>query len=462
MPIPAATLHNSISLRLVAGATVWIVCAVALTAFLLLNLFRDHVERTYEADLNDHVEELLILADTTADGKIALTRHPADPRFNQPLSGWYWVIAGEAGPGHAGTIRSRSLWDGELTLPPAPPPGKGQTVFLDGPRGERLRGLTRTVTMPGSDDDIVMLITGPAEATQSVIDRFQSTILMTLGTLGLGLFLAVIFQVVFGLRPLRRVRDALADIRAGRAARLESEQFPAEVKPLADEMNALLDHNAVVLERARTHVGNLAHALKTPLAVVQNDAAAADGPIGDSLRRQAEIMGHCINHHLRRARMAGAGGILGMRTDVTAVSESLMRTLVRLNASRALATDLRSSGKAWFRGERQDLEEMLGNLMENAFKWARGRIEVSIDAHDGRLFITVEDDGPGVPAEKRDAVLGRGRRLDESVPGSGLGLAIVRDLAEMYGGSIELDQSPFGGLSVALDLPAAESAKRKR
>jgi signal transduction histidine kinase len=228
---------------------------------------------------------------------------------------------------------------------------------------------------------------------------------------------------------------------------------------LADELNALLAHDAAVVERARTHVGNLAHALKTPLAVLSNEAATAEGPLAQQVARQTGMMRRQVDHYLARARAAATGGLLGARTPVAPVLEDLKRTLERIHLDRRIAIELACDPAAAFRGEREDLEEMLGNLMDNGCKWARSTVAVKAAPQGGRLAIEVEDDGLGLTAEEREQAFERGRRLDEDVPGSGLGLSIVRDIAELYGGSVALGEAARGGLKVTLDLPASVTAR---
>jgi signal transduction histidine kinase len=288
------------------------------------------------------------------------------------------------------------------------------------------------------------------------IQRFDTAILIGFVLLGLGLVLAASLQIAYGLRPLGRISREIAEIRGGRAERI-SEGAPREIAPLAHEINALLDSNRGIVERARTQVGNLAHGLKTPLSVVSNEAAAASGPLAEKVSEQVAIMRQQIDHHLRRARIAAGVPVAAGVTEVAPVVEALARTMKKVHCDRALdlALDLEP---VRFRGERQDLEEMIGNLVDNACKWASSRVVIAAaaDPAGGRqsVRITVDDDGPGLPAAQREAVARRGGRLDETKPGSGLGLAIVSDLAALYGGTLTLAEAPAGGLRTALSLPA--------
>jgi signal transduction histidine kinase len=273
--------------------------------------------------------------------------------------------------------------------------------------------------------------------------------------------IATLFQVRFGLLPLQRIEKGLAAIRSGDATRLEG-TLPAEIEPLQSELNALIQSNQDIVDRARTQVGNLAHALKTPLAVITNEARDDKGPFGQKVVEQAELMRDQINLYLERARMAARTGVIGRATEVRPVIEPIVRALERINRDREIKIDLQCPPDAKFQGEKQDLEEMAGNLLDNACKWARSRVRLVITLEPGpeprsgrRLVLAVADDGPGLPPEQRAKLGKRGLRLDETKPGSGLGLSIVTDLAGQYRGQLVLGDSDLGGLEARLDLPAA-------
>jgi signal transduction histidine kinase len=290
------------------------------------------------------------------------------------------------------------------------------------------------------------------------VREFVGLLATALCVLAAGLVLAVVLQVSVGLAPLRRLRDALAAVRDGRTRQLGG-TYPNEVQPLVDELNAVLQHDAEVVNRARTQAGNLAHAIKTPLAVLGNAAAREDSALAQLVAEQVSTAQRQVDYHLARARAAAAIQVPGLRTPVIPVIESLVRVMKRVHAERSLEILIEpgADGQAEpaFRGEEQDLQEMLGNLIDNACKWARERVDCRVSLDRSRLVIRIDDDGPGLPAAEREAVFGRGVRADEQTPGSGLGLAIVRDLARLYGGDVALDASPAGGLRVALTLPAA-------
>jgi signal transduction histidine kinase len=446
---------KSLAVRLVLGAGLWIAAALAVGGYLLSALFAGSVERGFDSRLNVMVEAFVAVSEVGPGNTLRLTQTPPSSRFQQPFSGWYWQIADANGP----VLRSRSLWDQVLPAGDAGAAGGGEGTApfeITGPGRRTIRVLQRTISLPGSDQSYVYTIAGDVAAMDADIAAFNAALSWSLAALGLVLVIAVFVQVRYGLRPLARIEAALGAIRSGSAHHLEGE-FPSEINPLATEINALLEQNAAVLKRARTHVGNLAHALKTPLAVLGNEAAGAEGSLAETALRQAAVMQRHIDHHLSRARTAAARNVLGGRTEVMPAAESLGRTLKRIHAERRLDIAFDIGPGAAFGGERQDLEEMLGNLMDNACKWAKAEVRVGAAVKDGLLRLRVEDDGPGLAKEARDAVLKPGERLDESVPGAGLGLAIVRDIADLYGGAIALEDSDLGGLRVALTLPAANS-----
>ena len=290
---------------------------------------------------------------------------------------------------------------------------------------------------------------------------FGASLALTLAVLGGGLLLAVLFQVRYGLQPLREMQSAIGAIRRGEVQRLRG-TYPVEIGLVARELNELLEHNAALLERARTMAGNLAHALKNPLTVIRNEARAIDQEAGRVIREQTLVMATSIDRHLSRARAAGGAGSLGARADVKAILEDLRFSMQTLYRDRGLEIELSGLEGCWYRGEPQDLEEMLGNLLDNACKWARHRVRVVGRCAAERLVVRVEDDGPGIPAEHQAEVLERGRRLDESVPGSGLGLDIVSDIAALYRGSLTLERAPGGGLSACLDLPGVDGGSQAK
>lgn len=443
------TRRETLRWRLVATSSAWVLATLLVTAVALVLFFRDHIERRFDGALRDHLEELVAASDVGAHGTLVLSWRPVDPRFNRPRSGWYWQIRDE----DRTLARSDSLARAGLPIGAAPD-ARGLVRELTGPAGEALRAVEQTITLPRSQSAFVYTVAGPVADVGVDVAHFSAQIAVTMALLAAGLLAAVFFQVRYGLRPLDALRSALSAVRAGREERLEG-AFPDEVRPLVDELNALLERNAAMLERARAHASDLAHALKNPLTVIKNESASLQGPGGEVLRKQVQVMRGAIDRHLSRARAAGRQAHPGQRTAVAAVVDDLRFSLERVYRERGLVIEVGNLDGQIFLGEREDLEEMLGNLMDNACKWAQQRVTVDATTRGERLVLTVDDDGPGMPCDRSGEVLRRGARLDESTPGSGMGLAIVRDLAEAHGGAIELSSLQPCGLRATLSLPAA-------
>ena len=451
---------NSLAFRLFASAAAWTLVVLPVTAILLVSLYREAVERNFDARLNVYLTSLVA---STTEGSGAKPKEPAnlgEPIFTIPLSGWYWQIKpldGAARP----VFVSDSLLDQQLKLPSqnAVPPDTSLTrrAYADGPEQQRLRVVEREIRPAGlNSTPYSYAVAGDAAEIDRDLAGFTTMLIAALAVLGLGLLVATFFQVRFGLQPLRAVRQDLAQIRSGEAEKLEGE-LPVEIRPLQQELNALIQSNREIVDRARTHVGNLAHALKTPLSVISNEARTHQGPLSDKVVEQAEIMRTQIAHHLDRARVAARSSVIGDITEVAGVLQALKRTLDRIYEERGLDLEVFCGDELRFQGEKQDFEEMIGNLLDNACKWARSRVKAEARRLDGAasFMVVVDDDGPGLTGDERAKIGKRGQRLDESKPGSGLGLSIVADLAHLYKGRLELEPSPEGGLRARLELPAA-------
>ncbi len=308
----------------------------------------------------------------------------------------------------------------------------------------------------GEDGRFTVAVAAPSDELDADIRDFRFALTMTFVLLGLALVASTIVQVRFGLRPLARLRSAVGMVRTGETPRIVG-QYPPDLAPLAGELNLLIDANHEILDRARTQVGNLAHALKTPLSVVLNEAEAGEGHLAETVKTQAAVMRDQVQYYLDRARAAALSGALGGVTEVVPSLDALIRTFAKISQGRGIAGGHNVSTGVRFRGDRQDFEEMLGNLLDNAFKWAESTVAVSLDpapAGSGRIVLLIDDDGPGLPDDARADMLKRGRRLDEGTPGSGLGLSIVVDLAKLHGGELSLERSPLGGLRARLTLPS--------
>ncbi len=455
---------NSLATRLFLSATAWVVVILVLTGIALSSVYRDSSERAFDRRLNFYLRTLVAEVGPPDEATDKQFQSLGEPLFELPLSGWYWQIARLDGE-KPDIKASRSLWDKKL--PRLEEQGIDLTAagirvgYAEGPENQNLRLVERPIDL-GSDGSYVVTVAGDATEIFDETRAFDVYLAGTFLALSIGLVLTTIFQVRFGLAPLKRVSDSIAAIRSGRAERLEGE-FPVEIAPLARETNALIDANREIVERARTHVGNLAHAIKTPLSVIVNEASGRGGDaFAAKVMEQAGVMRGQVAHHLERARIAARLTVIVTVTDVAPVIAGLQRTMEKIHRSRGIAVESSVDAAAKFRGEKQDLEEMVGNLVDNACKWAASqvRIEVMIAppaTPDGppMLRCLVDDDGRGLTEEERAQVARRGQRLDETMPGSGLGLSIVTDLAALYGGSLNLGASPTGGLRAELSLPAA-------
>ncbi len=453
---------NSLSFRLLASSSLIAVVLLALAAFLLNALFQQALERNFDQRLKAALDGILANVELSSDGTPKLQGPIADTRFSLPLSGWYWQVTVPGKP--AILLASESLLEQHIAVPELAMKQRDSDRIASfsavDSEGTQLRVIEQRLKLFGSQQDYSFLVAGNFDELKSEVASFRQTLFTVLGLLGAGLLLALLGQVRFGLRPLAEMQHALNDIRGGKIEMLHDD-FPGEIQPVADELNLLMQANFEIIERARMQVGNLAHALKTPISVLTNEARDNKGPLADKVKEQIDVMRDQVNLYLDRARRAARAQTIGSATDVEPVLHSLARTLTRINRDRDLKITVDAPTTLRFRGERQDLEEMVGNVMDNACKWAKTRIHVKAQqlppgAEDGRswMMVTVDDDGPGIPAAKRIDALKRGQRLDESKPGSGLGMSIISETASMYGGDIELADSEWRGLRFNLKLPS--------
>lgn len=449
---------SSLSGRLILSSLLVSLVLLAATGLLLASLFTAALERNFDQRLHAVLDGLLANIDVTPEGAPRLSSAIADPRFGLPLSGWYWqVVPVEKGQKD---LASASLLEQRIAVPADLAGQDGvQAFFVKDTLGVTLRAIAQEFTLPGSTRKYSVLVAGNYDELSAEVRSFNRALVASLVLLALGLALAVFVQVRFGLRPLRAMQANLLAIRHGGASELKGE-YPAEIRPVAEELNLLIQSNAEIVERARTQVGNLAHALKTPLSVLTNEASGQGTTLAAKVTEQAGLMRDQVNLYLDRARRAARARGLGAVTEVKPVLDALARTLERINRDKGVSVTVDCPDGLRFRGERQDLEEMVGNLMDNACKWAAKRVVVSARPQGaasgrGQLSITVEDDGPGLPPGQRAAALQRGQRLDETKPGSGLGLSIVRETAGMYGGGVQLEDAALGGLRAVVMLPSA-------
>ena len=455
---PPLVSQGSMVRRLVLTALGWALVLLVLGAMSLTALFRQTVLSDLEDRLAGVADALIAHVEVSDALNLRLDEDLIDPRFSQTFSGRYWQVA-LAGARDVEPLRSQSLADAVLTPPDKAvgdalsSPGRPVSSTSKGPDGEPLRLVIRAILIEGVEHPLLVVAAEDQRPANARILRFglASAGLFFLFTIALAI--GVFAQVRVGLAPVLRMGRAVADVRDGRADRV-SGIYPAELITLGGELNKLLDHSQEVVERARTHVGNLAHALKTPLTVLTNEARDQEGPLARQVDRQTRLMSEQVEHHLRRARAAAHARTIGARTPVERTLDDLGRTLQKIYGRQGISLHWSCEGRILFRGEKQDLEELLGNLIDNACKWAASKVTVEASLRDGQLYLCVEDDGPGLTQEQSQAVLARGVRLDEQAPGTGLGLAIVVDLARAYDGALELDRSQRGGLKACLWLPA--------
>jgi signal transduction histidine kinase len=451
--------------RLILLAAAWSLAVIILAGFALSAVFSRAAITRFDNGLSQALDGLVAGA-SVENGQVVPPTF-SDPRTLRAYSGAYWEIAVAGGAGLTpasltSAARSRSLWDRALT-PPADSLAKaaknpGAVVFFNepGPVRQHLRVALMQGRLPDLALPVLFMTAEDRAPVDSAVRAFAAAIAASLAVLGAGLVTAVIFQVRIGLQPLFALRREVAAVRTGQVERIAG-HYPAELQPLAAELNALMQHTQQVIERQRTHVGNLAHALKTPLSVLLAEAGQQPGPRADVVLRQARTMGEHVDHHLRRARAAAHAQGSGERTPVAPVLDELARALERIFQDTVSEIEWTCADDLVFLGERQDLLEIAGNVLENACKWCRTFVRVeALGAGPRRLRLTVEDDGPGLEPEMRAQVLRRGARLDERKPGSGLGLSIVDELVRAYGGTTDLLASELGGLKVVIELPRAE------
>lgn len=454
----------SLVMRLVRAALLWAGPLLALTVFALTFFYRASTYRLFDEPLTNTITSLIAAADVGPSQTLSLTRQPVDARYQRALSGQYWIVGKLANDGTVTPIKaSRSMAEETLILPISDTrdilgnPGTFIKTRADGPdENDPLRVVVKAVVFDSmGGEPVVMIAAALSGPTRRAVQNFALIATGFMLLLSGALVVAVFTQVRLGLKPVFDLREKVADVREGRAVRVDGD-YPAEIQPLATELNSLIDHNKDVVEQAKTHVGNLAHALKTPLAVLLNEAAVTKSDFSGLVTRQSQTMKNQVDHHLRRARAAARGQAIGVSTSVLETLEPLARTLPRIHREKDISLTLDVPADLMFRGEKRDLDEMVGNLMDNACKWTVSEVEViaRIDPDDDNLMkIDVADNGPGLPPEEYAEAIKRGARLDEATPGTGFGLAIVNDLARAYKGDLTLGRADIGGLNAALRLP---------
>lgn len=432
-------------------AAVWVFMLLLVGGLALERTLTNQVMRQFDEQLNYMLTAMIGSAEIGPEGEVYFNRSLGDQRFLEPNSGLYWQISGEGQE----DFPSRSLWDRSLEIPSGHIDPEPHHYNSEQFPGEPLRIAERSIVLPGSDTTWWFQVAAAREDLDAQIADIRSILVWSFAVLGIGLLLMAGLQIIYGLSPLRRIRKAIIHIRTTGTNRV-TDPLPLEVQPMVEELNALLAHSEKQAEEARTHAGNLAHALKTPLTVLTNAASAHSPDLDATVLREASLMRRQVDHHLARARAAGRRAVGLARANVLQSAEAVERAVSRLYPH--VRFDITGPNHALVAIERQDLDEILGNLIENAAKYGGGSVFVTVDAEPGaeNCVVWVEDDGAGIPEGQRPRLFVRGARLDTEKPGTGLGLAIVRDVVEIYGGAVELGTSEdLGGVLIKLRLPRA-------
>ncbi|WJI66110.1 ATP-binding protein [Mesorhizobium sp. C416B] len=452
-PFSARLWPRSLAFRVIGFSTIWAILTLIVIFTLITTLYRQASERGFDSLLSAHLFNLIGSVGVSETGQLTGAPDLGDLRFSEPNSGWYWSVE-PASEGVHGNLHSSSM----TTTIPSPTVAEvpfnssfQRSYSTDGIGDEELQVFESEFVLDAKNRAARFRVMGNKTELEHEIATFQGRLLTYLSLFGVGMIAINAIAILLGLQPLRRVRNALAQVREGTAQRLDG-RFPAEIEPLANETNALIENNKRIVERSRTQVGNLAHSLKTPLAVLINEGRALGGGKGQLIADQAASMQKQVDHYLQRARVAAQRDSVVYRTPVTPLVQRMVRVLQKLKPDVSLSLTLLAADIV-FAGEREDLEELLGNLLDNAMKWAKSTVAVSVTPAAAGLFeLSIEDDGPGIPEDKARDVLKRGRRLDETKPGTGLGLAIVADLVNEYGGALALERSTMGGLKAVVRL----------
>ncbi|WOC15208.1 Adaptive-response sensory-kinase SasA [Pseudochrobactrum sp. MP213Fo] len=456
---------RSLALRVITMSTLWVILALVVVATLIQSLYQDAAERSFQRLLSAHLYSLVGAVSVTPEGELHGRPDLGEIRYASAGSGWYWSVDAVT-PTISGHLGSVSLSTKNIPVKSVAEVPFDQSFMrsyvVETAAGEDLYVVETEVVLDSTDKVARFRVMGNLNEVKEEIGDFRNRLYAYLGVFGLGSILINAAIILFGLRPLDHVRRTLADIREGRSNRVDTD-LPLEIAPLAQEMNALIDNNHRIVERSRTQVGNLAHSLKTPLSVLINEGRNLGGKQGKIVVEQSDAMQVQIQHYLQRARIAAQRDSVVFRAAVTPVLERMVRVTAKLNPYMKVTFD-NHLPYAIFAGEKEDLEEVIGNIMENAAKWGRSQIHMTLrhaekaDAKSSAAFdVIIEDDGAGLPAGQIAEALKRGKRIDESKPGTGLGLAIVQDTVREYGGSLGLSKASLGGLAVQITLPLVEN-----
>ena len=450
---------NSLAVRLFFSATIWIIFTLVSAGLLLSDLNEKTNFTAFDDRLNLLLETLIGASRVDSSDSITVVSTIGDPRFFQPYSGWYWQVNN----GTKTLVRSRSMWDQVFTSDKRLIGGRSQFIDSVNQMNEsdkfietkKLHIIERNISFPGIDSPVTFIVSGDTEEYQQNINKFDNTLSVILFILGTGLMIAVFLQVKFGLLPLNKIKASLFKVRNGDEDKLK-ESYPLEVQPLASEINELLDHNAKIIDRAKTHVGNLAHVLKTPLAVISNEIKAKD----NIMNNQVILMKRHIDRYLKKAHLESVGTFSREKINIIDLVKKMISIFKKLYPEVQINLD-ESVQEAFVFGSMDDLEEVIGNIIENACKYGKNKIEVEIRISEkNNLKLVITDDGLGLSQEQMNKVFARGFRIDEQKPGTGLGLNIVKDIVETYmKGKVTLSKSKLGGLEVNILLPLSMTQK---
>jgi len=438
---------GSIALNLFGFSLVWLVVALALTAFLLSNLYSRSLEASLKETLEFHLESLVGAA-IIANGELIPSNSVADPRFLRPASGWYWQVSDDNdknikfSPSLVGSVLPKisSAFNDENKRSQKLKDSFGVNIFV----------IERKISFENST--LFIRVSGNLDEIYLSVKNFRGQALIVLGAVGIMLALMSYIIARFALRPLAKISLAIEEIRGGDINSIEGE-YPKEIAPLAEEINELLASNTKIVERAKNQVGNLAHGLKTPLAVLQNEFAKQETKNAKIVRAETKKMTDIVSTYLNRAQMSARSNVVGKKTDVEKTLLPLVRVMEKLYPKQKISLEIAIEKPLYFRGEKNDFEEIIGNIVENACKWANSKVMIIVSGENEKLNIIVKDDGLGLNDKEIKEILLRGVRLDEKVQGSGLGLDIVKELVDVYSGSLSLTRAKLGGLKVELSLP---------
>lgn len=434
---------RTLRLRLLLAGVAGVLIAAGMAAWLLGAAFEAAALRALDRRLSDSLDGLIGVAEYSPGNGLRLKRQPSDGHYARVFSGWYWQIDAEDGT----SLQSRSLWDSHLS---GAWEAERQYGYTAGPREQQLRVLSQQVRLASDEKSVRFLVATDLADIQAEANDFRWYAAIAVALLALTMLSVILWQVNYGLRPLDLLDRTLRRMKEGEEVRFDLATLPGEVAPLADQINKLLDEHARQVERARHTANDLAHALKTPLAVLAAESQRPGPALADVVAKQAQAMQVVVDRRLRGSLVSDSR----QHCEVAPALSALRDMFVKMQGDRAVDIVLLVAGEPMFAGACEDLEEMLGNLLDNACKWARGRVQVEAKLDGARVHVAIEDDGPGLDAGAREQAMKRGVRLDLRVTGSGLGLAIVEEIASSYGGQVRLESSAMGGLRAVLDLPA--------